>query len=50
MNYNYGYIITDIYGHEIAFCDGDIEAAKALCECVCGNEIIPADEYEEPEE
>lgn len=45
-----GYIIIDTDGREIAFCDEDAEAAEILCECVGGDAIIPADEYEDPDE
>lgn len=45
-----GYIIIDTDGREIAFCDGNTEDAEILRECVGGDAIIPADEYEDPDE
>lgn len=44
-----GFVIVDENGREIAYCDEDYTAAEILCEAVGGDRIIPADEYEEPE-
>ena len=45
-----GYVILDEDGKAIAFCDGDIEAAEILRECVFGDSVIPSEDYEEGED
>lgn len=43
------YVIVDIYGHEIAYCEGTFNEARDLQDVVFGYDIIPLDEYEDPE-